>query len=401
MAVFRRKQSTTAPVNDKRLEDFKYLPREMIYLDSACQSMRPQPVIDSLTTYYQTYNACGGRVKYRWGQQVDNDLIQTRKQVLHRLGHSGKNYAVAFTLNTTYGINLLLDQLPLRDFSTIITSDIEHNSVFLPTLRISQSRELRRVVLSRTPEGALIYSPDQLHNSIVVVNATSNIDGRGLINLAALIRDCHERGGIVILDGAQTLAHHANIVHNLPFDAICFSGHKLYGPSLGVVVARIDLLKRLEYRFIGGGMVSDVTSDTYTLTADDWSSRLEPGLQAFGEIIALGTALEWLEHQSNNQAQLHTLAEVLFEGLTNIPGIKPFNTNPSLVISFSSRLHDSHRLATFLSAQGIMARSGYFCCHNYLLHQLKLPPLVRLSLGLHNTVADIDRCLRVLKSLHK
>jgi len=89
----------------------------------------------------------------------------------------------------------------------------------------------------------------------------------------------------------------------------------------------------------------------------------------------------------------------MFDGLSNIKDLVILNKEPSTVISFYTPNIDSHRLATFLSAQGIMARSGYFCCHYYLLEKKKLPPMLRLSIGLHNTESDIEKVIQTIKQI--
>src|SRR3989344_8437356 len=81
-------------------KDFEYLQNEMVYFDSACQTLRPQPVLDAMLSYFQEFNACGGRVKYAWCKRVDDEVEAVRTKILHRLGKSEKEYVVAFTLNT-------------------------------------------------------------------------------------------------------------------------------------------------------------------------------------------------------------------------------------------------------------------------------------------------------------
>ncbi|MEC5184211.1 selenocysteine lyase/cysteine desulfurase [Cryobacterium sp. MP_3.1] len=388
-----------------RSGDFGYLQAGEVYLDAACQSLRPQPVIDALTDYYTTYNACGGRVKYAWGLKVDAAVADTRKAVLGLFGLSNKSHAVSFTLNTTYGLNLLLQQLPLDRFTRVVTSHVEHNSVFLPTITAARRLGVDRLVLGRAADGALLYEPAQLEKAVVVVNATSNIDGRQLSNLADLVRDTHARGGIVIVDAAQAMGHSRALLQKTEADAICFSGHKMYAASLGGVVARHELLSSLELGFVGGGMVSDVRENDFDLVQGDPAALLEPGLQAWGEIIALGRAIEWLgdvrpggltpaEHITGLSRRLH-------DGLAEIPGLTLLNTEPSPVISLYAPAQDSHRLAVFLSHSRISVRSGYFCAHHYLKEQLGLPPLLRLSLGLHSTESDIDSATQALTRLMK
>ncbi|TFD78278.1 aminotransferase class V-fold PLP-dependent enzyme [Cryobacterium fucosi] len=401
--LFRR--TTPEAVETTRLADFSYLDPGVVYLDSACQSLRPQPVLDALTEYYTSYNACGGRVKYAWGRRVDDEVAAARQGVLGLLGLSGRHYAVSFTLNTTFGLNLLLQQLPLGRYARVVTSHVEHNSVFLPTMTAAKRLGVPRLVLGRAEDGALLYEPAQLERAVVVVNAASNIDGRLLTNLADLVRDTHAKGGIVILDAAQSMAHERALLQKTDADAICFSAHKMYGASLGVIVARRELLSSLELSFVGGGMVADVREDSYDLLPNDPGALLEPGLQAWAEIIALRHATDWLGQVRPGgrppAEHVSALSERLFDSLSDIPGLTMVNTAASPVISVYAPKQDSHRLAVFLSQSGIAARSGYFCAHHYLKERLGLPPLLRFSLGLHSTTADVDRAQDALARLMK
>src|SRR5579871_3897089 len=176
MTLFRK--HSAASEGSEKPGDFGYLPADSCYFDSACQTLRPQPVIDAVTEYYREYNACGGRVKYAWGEKVDGIVSATRKKLLKLLDKSAKEYSVAFCLNTTAGINLVLHQLPEGRYQRIVTSEIEHNSVFLPTQTCAKRFHLERIVLPRRPDGSLDFQPDQLEKAVIVVNTASNIDGR-------------------------------------------------------------------------------------------------------------------------------------------------------------------------------------------------------------------------------
>jgi len=402
--MFRKKTDLVA-YSKNRLSEFSYIKSNDIYMDNACQSFRPQPVIDSINAYYQTYNACGGRVKYKWGQKVDQQVESTRELVIDYLGLSKKEYVCSFTLNTTYGINLVLGQLPVGNYSQVITSEIEHNSAFLPTIELAKRLSVERKVLKRNDDGSLIYSKDDLNKSIVVVNSASNIDGRLLINIKQLVNDTHDAGGIVVIDAAQTVAHYNELLIGCDADVICFSAHKMYAASLGVIVIKKDLLTKLNKSFVGGGMVSSVKEQSYTLLCNEMTSWLEPGLQAYAEIISLNKSIRWLKTVNpfglKPAEYLNKLSEMLYQGLLEIPSLVIINSKPSSVISVYSKNIDSHRLAVFLSTSGIMVRSGYFCCHYYLIEKLNLPPLLRFSIGLHTTENDIIKTIEILKKITK
>lgn len=375
--------------------------RSACYLDAACQTLRPQCVIDAENEYYTQYNACGGRVKYQWGMMVDEKVQHARRQLLSYCNKSDKEYCVAFTLNTTYGINLVLHQLPEGTFSTIVTSEIEHNSVFLPSMTWAARRKVGRVVLQRSDDGSAVYAPSDLRGAVVLMNTMSNIDGRPLANSQQLIADTHAAGGIVLLDAAQSFGHDISRLHALDFDAAFGSGHKMYGPSIGVIIIKRALLASLEPFFIGGGTVTDADRDAYSLigSGEEAYAVLEAGLQNWGGILGLGAAVEWLNAQRERESDLHALADELFRGLREMPRVQLFNRAPGSIVSFHVDCIDAHRLALYLSEKNIMCRSGAFCCHAYLTHQLGLPPLVRVSLGLYNTRAHVDAFLSALTTI--
>ena len=219
-------------------------------------------------------------------------------------------------------------------------------------------------------------------------------------NFETLKNAIHKANGIIIIDAAQAMAHSADVIRGIEADAICFSAHKLYAPSLGVIVWRDDLNSRLDVGFIGGGMVDDVKKESYLLSAESKEhryTRFEPGLQAWGEIAGLGAALDWLDSLSRKDWQrLNDNVNELYDFLNSSDKVHLVNHEANPTISFYVEGMDSHLLGAALSRDNIMARTGYFCAHYYLDHVLSLPPLVRFSLGLHNRPRDIEKVKEVL-----
>lgn len=385
------------------MNDFAYLGENDVYLDSACQSLRPQPVIDALNQYYTKHNSCGERVKYQWGRLTDAKVAETRSLVLKFLKLPPRKYTVSFTLNTTYGINLILSQINPEHFDKIMTSDIEHNSPFLGTIAFAERTGLPREVIERAEDGAIDVKGYDFTRAIVVVNAASNFDGRKLENIKEVVKAVHKAGGIIIIDAAQAMAHSHQILQGTDVDAICFSAHKLYAPSLGVIAWRDELDQHLLPYWLGGGMVDDVEQTSYTLSADNKEhrfTRFESGLQAWGEIVALGAALQW--HMKLPKSAWQTLDQnttELYDFLAAAPKVHLVNRQANPTMTFYVEGLDSHLLGTALSREHIMARTGYFCAHYYLDHVLGLPPLMRFSLGLHNRPSDIAKVKTALSKI--
>jgi len=376
------------------MNDFDYLKEGEVYLDAACQSLRPRPVINALNDYYTKHNSCGERVKYKWGIETDEKVEATREKILKFLKLSPRKFTVSFTLNTTYGINLILSQLKPAEFKKIVTSDIEHNSPFLATIAFSNRTGLPREVIKRNDDGSINTNDYDFTQSVVVINCASNFDGRKLENIKEVVKVVHKAKGIIIIDAAQVMAHSSDILKGIEADAICFSAHKMYAPSLGVIVWNNELADKMEVGFIGGGMVDDVNKESYLLSAENKEhryTRFESGLQAWGEIVALGTAIDWLNGQPKSTWQnLNNNTRELFNFLKSSNKVHLVNNEPNPTMSFYIDGIDSHLLGNALSRENIMARTGFFCAHYYLSHVLNLPPLIRFSLGLQNSGKDIE-----------
>lgn len=387
--------------------EFK-IPEGKIYFDSSCQTMRPDKVQDALLEYYNEYNSCGDRTKYAWGKKVDSRVDGTRAKLLKFLGLSPKKYFVSFTQNTTYGLNLIMAQLNLEKLkiSRVITSEIEHNSVFLTTMRLAKNWGISREVMKREKDGSVKI--EDFSEALIVLNVASNIDGQKLTNVKDIVKKAHKKKSLVILDCAQGLVSARDLLQKTGADAMCFSAHKAYGPSLGAIVCKRDLIQDITVNFIGGGMVNDVKKNSFELSAKRKNSAhihtiFEAGLLPYGEVIAFGAALDWLEKQfkDGKVEEMNKLGTKLYNSLKKMSKVKLVNEKASSVISFYVKNLDSHLLASALDDEGIMARSGYFCCHYYLSHVKKYPALLRISIGLHNTSKDVQKLIEVLEKVGK
>ena len=302
----------------------------------------------------------------------------------------------------------MLSQINIKKagIKIIATSDIEHNSPFLSSIACAKKNHLRRIVISRNDDGSLPLEqiPDC---ALVVVNCASNIDGRLLLNIKEVVKNVHKKHGYIIIDAAQAMAHSREILYGVEPDAICFSAHKMYAPSLGGIIIKSDFAGLIDVNFIGGGMVDDVDKETYLLSKDNKEHRytqFEAGLQAWGEIVGLGAAIDWLESlpKSAHQA-LEENSKKLFDFLNSHPHIHLINQSPATTMScYVDKKEvgfDSHILGSALADEGIMARTGYFCVHYYLDHVKHYPPLIRFSLGYHTTARDIDKVIATLKNI--
>ena len=398
---------------------FPYLQKNDIYFDSACQTLRPQQVIAAETEYYQCFNACGHRVKYPWGKKVDDKVDECRRNLLKLVGKSEKEYSVAFCLNATHGVQLILHQLAADQFNSVTTTNIEHSSIFVPSIAWANKHNKKRHVIDRELDGSVSISKIPVEKTVFMANTMSNFDGQELENVAAIAQVVKKQGGIVLLDACQTMGHHPELLANVDFDAVFGSGHKMYGPSIGFVIVRKELLATLDYYMLGGSTIADNTIDSYEVirTGDEAYSGIEAGLQNFAGIIGLNEAIMWkrnwrlkIEHPSiyaelkkdlNAGEYEQWLSEYLHTKLEDLNDINAITQQKKSVVSLISDKLDGHKFAMYLGSSGIMCRSGYHCCYYHLKHQKNYSPLLRISLGLHNTSKEIDQIVEKLEILLK
>lgn len=266
-------------------------------------------------------------------------------------------------------------------------------------MAVSKRLGVSRVVLKRNEDGSLPLDED-FHKAVVVVNCAANFNGLQLTNLKEVVKKVHKDGGIIIIDAAQAMAHHHEMLEKTEADAICFSAHKMYAASLGVIVVRRDLLPKLRLTFLGGGMVDDVFENSYLLSAenkDHTHTIFEPGLQAWAEIISLGAAIDWLERRSkSDKVTLYNCTTELDQFLRSKNKIHMIGSQTNPTMSFYIEGVDSHLIGGALGQEGIMARAGYFCAHYYLDKVCKYPPLLRFSLSYATTEADIEKVKNAL-----
>jgi len=396
---------------------FAYLNPDALYFDSACQTLRPQVVIDAEVEYYQNFNACGHRVKYPWGKKVDDKVDECRRELLKLVGKSEKDYTVAFCLNATHGVQLVLHQLNPDLFDSITTTNIEHSSVFLPSITWSNKNQKPRTVIDRDPDGSIRLGALPLNPTVFFANTTSNVDGQELLNIQQITKQVHQQKGLVLLDACQTMGHNPDFLKNIEFDAVFGSSHKMYGPSLGFVIIRQDLLSKLDYFMLGGSTIADNDLNSYQVIDEGFESysAIEAGLQNFAGIIGLSAAIKWRngwnlknelpevfseinKNLSANEYENY-LTQYLHSKLSKISQLKALTSQTKSVVSVYSSKVDGNKLAMYLGGQNIMCRSGYHCCYYYLKHQKNSAPLLRISLGLHNTPTEIDELVKKLALL--
>jgi cysteine desulfurase/selenocysteine lyase len=227
---------------------------------------------------------------------------------------------------------------------------------------------------------------------LVAITQASNVLGN-VVPVAEFAKICHDYGALLLVDGSQSVPHIPVDVEQMGCDFLCFSGHKMLGPTgTGVLYMREPCLEPL---LVGGGGVEKVTAAGYTLTAG--YERYEAGTPNISGAIGLGRAVEYLETLGMEQIREHEeqLTRRIIEGLFSIENVAVFGPGPGEgrigVVSFAIQGLNPHDVAVMLDGEAdIMVRSGHHCCMPLMEHLHLVDGTVRASLHCYNTVEDAD-----------
>ncbi|MDD5254011.1 MAG: cysteine desulfurase [Candidatus Nanoarchaeia archaeon] len=388
---------------DKTRKDFPVL-NKIIYLDSACMSLKPIQVIEKINEYYKDYPGCGGRGVHSISKKVDEECLNARKQIQKLLNIKNEEQIV-FTKNTTEALNLVYNSLK---FKKVITTDKEHNSNLVPVLRLKKEKGIKHDIIFGNKDNTfnLEEFQDKIKDTqLVSMVHTSNLDGT-TIPAKEIIKIAHENNSLVMLDGAQSAPHKEIDLKKMDVDLFACSGHKMLGPTgIGMLYGKEEVLEKLDPFILGGETVTNSTYESYTL--EKIPNRFEAGLQHYAGIIGLGEACNYLrkvgmENITNQEIKVN---KIIDDGLRNIDGINIIGPSDVRlrpgITSFTYKNKDVHQIALLLDhSKKIMMRSGQHCVHSWFNnHNLK--GSVRASLYLYNNEDDAHKLVDGLKDVIK
>jgi cysteine desulfurase/selenocysteine lyase len=373
--------------------------RSVIYMDSACVTLKPVSVIRAINKYYNEFPACGSRSGHKFGRRVGEEVFNVRKIVKDFLG-AKRVEEIVFMKNSTEGINLTVGSLVFEKGDVVLVSDKEHNSVLLPCQLLKE----KGVELRIFRFGDIKDFKEKLTKNVrlVVTAHVSNLDGTSN-PVEDIVKLAHKNNSLVLLDAAQSAGHRKLDVRKLDVDFLVFSGHKIFGPSgTGILYGKLDLLKKLRPFVMGGSTVIESTYEDYEI--EDVPERFEAGLQNYAGIIGLGEAIKYLENIGFDNIEKHEykLNELISKAFVEM-GIGILGgddaKNRSSIISFNIDGIGSHEVAGILDgSSNIMIRSGRHCVHSWF-NANGLDGSARISLSVYNTEEECKVLIEEIKKI--
>lgn len=387
-------------------EDFPMLSQDLIYLDNGATTLKPKCVIDRVVSYYSQYCANAHRGDYSISQKVDSMYENVREKIKNFI-HANDSSEIVFTSGTTDGLNRIVFgyfRKKLVEGDEVLITESEHASNVLPWFSLAKEKGI-----------VVKYIPLDSHHEVTISNVKKSITSRTkVISLAyitnvigdirpmrEIIDYAHQKGILVVGDGAQSISH---LKMNVALDDIDFfvtSAHKMYGPTgVGFLYGKFALLNEMDPVAYGGGMNAMYLKDGY-MELREVPTKFEAGTQNIAGVIGMGEAISYLENIGMNKIMKyeHSLKDYLVSKLKELDHIIIYNEDTvGSIVTFNVRDIFSQDVAIYLDKHHICIRSGNHC--SKILNQVfDISNTCRVSLGIYNTYEEIDALVEALKNI--
>lgn len=380
--------------------------KSLIYLDSAASALKPWPVIERISHFYTYETSNVHRGAHYVADLATGFFEEARKKVQKFLGAANLE-EIVFTRGTTESINLVAQTYGrkfLKEGDEILLTELEHHANIVPWQILASEKGLKVQFAKILDNGELdlndFKSKLSSKTKLVAVSHCSNTLGT-ILDVKALAKLAHAVGAKILIDGAQAVANRKVDVVDLDVDFYAFSGHKLFGPyGIGVLYGKKDILEEMPPYQGGGSMISEVKVTGTTF--NDIPHRFEAGTPHIEGVIALGTAIDYVEKIGYDK--IHGIETELLEYATsqikNIPGLRLIGEakDKAAILSFViDGLHHSD-IGQILDQEGVAVRAGHHCTQP-LMARLGITGTVRASFSIFNTKADVDALIKgILKA---
>ena len=386
------------PILDQIVND-----EPLVYLDNAATTQKPKAVLEAMNRYYQEDNANVHRGVHTLAERATASYEAARETV-RRFINASSIKEVLFTRGTTTGLNWIgrFAEEILEEGDEVLISIMEHHSNILPWQEACRKAGAKLVYVYLKDGGLDLEDfRKKLTDRTKFVSIAHASNVLGVINpVQEIAQLAHEKGAIVVVDGAQSVPHMKIDVQKLDADFFVFSGHKMAGPTgIGVLYGKEQYLNQMSPVEFGGEMIDFVYEQSATWKELPW--KFEAGTPNMAGAIGLAAAIDYLEAIGMDAIERHEqdLIAYVFPKLQAIEGLKIYGSQDlakrSGVISFNLGDLHPHDLATALDYEGVAVRAGHHCAQP-LIQYLEVPATARASFYLYNTKEDCDKLVEAL-----
>ncbi len=369
----------------------------LVYLDNSATTQKPQAVIDAVADFYSRDNANVHRGVHRLSQRASDRFDGAREKVRAFI-NAPSCAEVIFTRGTTEAINLVAQSCGrsmLKKADEVLVSAMEHHANIVPWQLLCEETGATLKVVPMNHDGELMLEDfaNLLSEKTRIVALTHVSNALGTINpIQQLTRQAHQAGAVVLVDGAQSVAHGPVDVQSLGCDFFAFSGHKLYGPTgVGVLYGRETLLEAMPPWQGGGDMIRTVSFEGSTWNALPY--KFEAGTPHIAGVVGLGAAIDYLDAIGLQAIGAHeqSLLALATQRAHSQPGMRIIGnaSDKAAIVSFELDGIHPHDVGTILDSAGVAIRTGHHCAMP-VMQFFDVPATARASFGLYNTAEDIN-----------
>ena len=391
---------------DKIRKDFPMIENnpDLVYLDSAATSLKPQCVIDAVVDFYAKHTSNVHRGDYRVAE-INDKLYDGTRNLVAELIHCDKD-EVVYTHNVSHSLNQIAFGLKpmLKKGDTVLITYAEHASNVLPWFALQKEIGINIEYIETDNEANITIDTFKkaMHEGVKVVSVAEVTNVLGSIQpVKEMCEIAHSYGAYMIVDGAQSVPHMKVDVKDLDVDFLGFSAHKMCGPSgVGILYGKKKLLDAMEPVFYGGDMNARFNKDGEMLLKDT-PVKFEAGTPNIEGVIGTGAAIQYLlsiglDNIHEYEKELRAYAIDKLSQLDNIEIINPDNLYGP--IDFNAKGVFAQDAAGFLASKKNAVRSGNHCAK--ILHNIiHTDQSIRASLYFYNTKEEIDRFVEACKEI--
>lgn len=373
---------------------------KIIYIDNAATSQRPQCVIDAEGDFYKNYNANPLRGLYSLSVEA-TEVYENAREAVRKFIGAEKSNEIIFTRNTTESLNLVAYSYGLSNVKKgdeIVVSIMEHHSDLLPWQMVAETCGAELKFIECAKDGSIdLEKVKELITSrtkIVAMTQVSNVLGREY-PVKEIAKLAHEKGAVMVVDGAQSTPHMRVDVTDLDADFFAFSGHKLLAPmGIGVLYGKEELLEKMPPFLSGGEMIDSVTRTSAVYA--ELPHKFEAGTVNAAGAAGLKAAIDYIEkvgfdYIGEREIALTSRAIEKMKKFphVNIIGSENADEHTGIVTFTIDNVHP-HDISEILAADGIAVRAGHHCAQPLLTH-LGLNSTARASFAFYNTEDEVDK----------
>ncbi len=381
---------------------------DLVYLDSANSSQKPQVVIDRIYDFYSKEFSNVGRSIHYLAVAATNMYENTRVSVQKFINAKDKN-EIVFTKGATEAINLVAStygQKYLKLGDEVLLTELEHHSNYVPWHYLRKSKGVKIQFADVNDDGEVtlqsIEKKITSKTKMIAITHLSNVTG-AILPIKEITELAHSKNIPVLVDGCQGAPHLKLDMQDLDCDFYAISCHKMYGPTgLGILYAKKKWLEELPPYQGGGGMIGEVKKEG--ITYGDLPNKYEAGTMQTAQVIAFDESIKFLnkigiENVMKHESELINYGQEILRKNNSVKLIgNPKNKGG--VLSFTLDGIHPHDIATILDEDGVAIRAGHHCCQ--ILHdKLNIPASARASLGIYNTKDDLDKLNNALNNCKK